>query len=183
MDAYTIDNLFKGNQLEEMKYWMDNESPHNGTWDNSSDGTHHIKMCEELNTFHKVLTDKSRDIFAVHDLLPTFSTISWYEGGVANIPHLDSGPVEHTIMYNYFSQEPIQITVNDETLTIGNEQAVVYSGATFKHSTTSVNGVSIRMHFNFASPDNYYFIIGNHTSNGFEFPSGRMETEVSKDWL
>ena len=183
MDAYVVDNLFKGNQLEEMRYWMDYESPHNGSWDNSPDRTHHIKMCEELNTFHKVLTDKARDIFAVHNLLPTFSTISWYEGGVAKVPHLDSGPVEHTIMYNYFSQEPIQITVDDETLEVKNEQAVVYSGSTFKHSVSPVNGVSIRMHFNFAAPDNYFFIIGNHTNNGFEFPSGRMESEVGKDWL
>lgn len=183
MDAYIVDNLFKGNQLEEMKYWMDHESPHNGSWDNSPDRTHHIKMCEELNTYHKVLTDKARDIFAVHNLLPTFSTISWYEGGVAKVPHFDSGPVEHTIMYNYFSQEPIQITVDEETLEVGNEQAVVYSGGTFKHSVSPVNGVSIRMHFNFAEPDNYFFIIGNHTSNGFEFPSGRMEHEVGKDWL
>ncbi len=183
MDAYIVDNLFKGNQLEELKYWMDHESPHNGSWDNSPDRTHHIKMCEELNTFHKVLTDKARDIFAVHNLLPTFSTISWYEGGVAKVPHLDSGPVEHTIMYNYFSQEPIQITVDDETLEVKNEQAVVYSGSTFKHSVSPVNGVSIRMHFNFAAPDNYFFIIGNHTNNGFEFPSGRMESEVGKDWL
>jgi hypothetical protein len=34
MDAVIIPELFKGNQLEEVRYWLDYETPHNndGTW-------------------------------------------------------------------------------------------------------------------------------------------------------
>ena len=40
------------------------------------DGLHMVKMCNELNMYHKVQTDKAREVFAVHNLLPTFSTIN-----------------------------------------------------------------------------------------------------------
>lgn len=185
MNAVIITDLFKGNQLEELQYWLDMETPYqeNSNWQKSPDGLHMVKMCNELNTFHKVLTDKARDVFAVHNLLPTFATINWYEPNIQSQTHFDSGEVEYTILYNYFSEEPIILKYNEQKIILEQGCAVAYQGSEFEHKVEGVNGVSVRLIFNFAKPDNYFFILGNHTINGFEFPSGRIEDEVGKDWL
>jgi hypothetical protein len=183
INAIKISNLFQGNQLEELKYWLDNETPHSSGWNESPDKTHMVKLCEELNTYHKVLTDKSRETFEIHNLLPTFATLSWYEAGVEKSPHIDTGPAQYTILYNYFSEFPLKLSYGDDEILLQNEEAVAYYGGDVKHSVESVDGISIRLHFNFATPDNYYFILGNSTKNGFEFPSGRLENEVEQNWL
>ena len=76
MEAVIIEDLFKGNQLEELRHWLDNETPYwdDQTWERSPSGVMK-KTCPELNTYHIATIDKARDIFAVHDLLPTFSTL------------------------------------------------------------------------------------------------------------
>ena len=185
MDAVKITELYKGNQLEELQAWLDMETPYddNSNWNRSPDGSHMVKMCEELNTLHKMLTDKARDTFAVHNLLPTFATINWYEPGVQKNMHYDNGPVEYTILYNYFSDNELELIYNEEKLTVAQGEAVAYVGSDFEHMVTATNGVSVRLNFNFAKPDNYYFVLGNHTVDGFQFPSGRTEQEVDRDWL
>ena len=62
INADKVTDLFKGNQLEELRYWLDNETPHNTGWNESPDGTHMVKLCEELNTYHKMLTDITKTI-------------------------------------------------------------------------------------------------------------------------
>jgi len=185
MNALIINDLFKGNQLVELQSWLDLETPYEqkNNWQSSPDGTHMIKMCEELNTFHKVLTDKSREVFQVHNLLPTFSTIDWVEPNVTINSHRDSGPVQYTILYNYFSDYKLELKYKDDLLNLEQGQAVAYEGSQFEHEVNANKGVSVRLYFNFATPDNYYFILGNHTINGFEFPSGRLEQEVDINWL
>lgn len=185
MNAVLITDLFKGNQLEELRYWLDIETPYDedGDWQRSPDGLHMVKMCNELNTFQNVIIDKAREVFAVHNLLPTFSTVNWYEPNVQTNLHFDTGPVEYTIMYNYFSESPLKLTYKEEQIEVPNETAVAYYGKDFEHSVAGTDGVSIRLNFNFATPDNYFFILGNHTKNGFVFPSGRKEEEVEINWL
>ena len=84
MEAVIIEDLFKGNQLEELRHWLDNETPYwdDQTWERSTSGVMK-KTCPELNTYHIATIDKARDIFAVHDLLPTFSTLNWYDDPLA----------------------------------------------------------------------------------------------------
>lgn len=185
MNAVIITDLFKGNQLEELQSWLDMETPYqqNSNWQKSPDGLHMVKMCNELNTFHKVLIDKARDVFAVHNLLPTFATVNWYEPNVQNETHLDNGEVEYTILYNYFSDSPLKLKYNNEEILLEQGCAVAYQGSEFEHTVEGVEGVSVRLNFNFAKPDNYFFVLGNHTVNGFEFPSGRPENEVETNWL
>ena len=185
MNAIKITNLFKGNQLKELYAWLDMETPYdnNSEWQRSPDGLHMVKMCNELNTFHKVINDEARDIFAVHNLLPTFATVNWYEPNVESKIHYDSGPVQYTILYNYFSEYPLKLEYNNEEIILEQDEAVAYQGSEFEHIVKGVDGVSVRLVFNFATPDNYFFVLGNHTINGFEFPSGRSENEVEKNWL
>lgn len=185
MNAVIITDLFKGNQLEELQSWLDLETPYEdkSKWAKSPDGTHMVKMCNELNTYHTVLTDKARDVFQVHNVLPTFSTINWYEPYVIKDTHYDSGPVEYTILYNYFSEHPLKLKYNNEEILLEQGSAVAYQGSQFEHTVEGVEGVSIRLNFNFATPNNYFFVLGNHTANGFDFPSGRPENEVEVNWL
>lgn len=184
MNAVILTELFKGNQLEEIRFWMDNESPYfpNSGWERSIDGSHMIKMCGELNMLHMWLTDTARDVFAIHNLLPTFSTLSWYQERPLN-KHYDTGPVEHTILYNYFSERELVLEYDGQELIVPNEQAIAYSGQQFEHYVKSDTGISICMYFNYASPDNHYFALGQHNKQGHSFPSGRQEHEVVKDWL
>ena len=41
MNAVKLNDIFKGNKLEEMKYWLDNESPYyeDSKWLESPDGS------------------------------------------------------------------------------------------------------------------------------------------------
>jgi len=185
MNAVIINDLFIGNQAKELEAWLDLETPYDQSakWQSSPDNTHMVKTCEELNTFHKCILDKAREIFSVHNLLPSFCTINWYEPGVEKSSHVDIGPVEYTILYNYFSNSPLEFIYNDEKLKISQGQAIAYCGSEFEHMVKECDAVNVRLTFNFASPDNYYFILGNHTKEGFEFPSGRIEQEIGKDWL
>lgn len=185
LDAVKITDLFKGNQLKELESWLDLETPYesNSNWLRSPDGSHMVKSCEELNTYHKVLTDKAREVFAVHDLLPTFSNINWYEPNVKKELHFDTGETEYTILYNYFSDDKLVFTYNNHQLELEQGEAIAYCGSEFEHMVGSSKGVNIRLNFNFARPNNYFFVLGNHTKKGFEFPSGRIEEEVGIDWL
>lgn len=184
MNAVKIFDLYKGQQLEEMKYWLDNESPYydDSGWRQSPDGTYMVKMCNELNMYHNYITDTAREVFAVHNLLPTFSTISWYQERKMR-SHTDSGPVEYTILYNYFSEQPLVLEYNGDEIVIENEEAIAYNGNQFPHYVKSDTGVSICLYFNFAKPSNYHFALGQHTKQGYKFPSGRAESEVDIDWL
>jgi hypothetical protein len=185
IDAVVITDLFKGNQLKELESWLDFETPYEqeSNWLRSPDGSHMVKMCEELNTFHKYLIDKARDVFAIHNLLPTFSTINWYEPNVEKEPHIDTGETEYTILYNYFCDDKLTFTYNEHQLELEQGNAIAYCGSEFEHMVSSSSGVNVRLNFNFALPSNYFFVLGNHTNEGFEFPSGRIESEVGVDWL
>lgn len=185
MDAVIIPELFKGNQLEEVRYWLDYETPHNndGTWLESPFRTSKVKMCKELDMLHVSLIDKARDIFSVHNLLPTFSTINWYEDTTDIRKHFDDGPVEYTIMFNYFSETPLEIIYGKEKIVLDNEEAIAYNGAEFEHYRNNNGSISIGLYFNFAQPNNYHFALGNYTNGGIEFPSQRHVDEVDVNWL
>ena len=88
-----------------------------------------------------------------------------------------------TILYNYFSDDKLIFTYNEDHLELEQGEAVAYCGSEFEHMFSSSKGVNIRLIFNFAKPSNYFFVLGNHTKEGFEFPSGRIESEVGVDWL
>lgn len=184
MNAVKLNEIFKGNKLEEMKYWLDNESPYyeDSKWKESPDGSHMVKQCNELNMYHNSLIDVARETFAIHDLLPTFATLSWYEDRKTNSHH-DTGPVEHTILYNYFSENELVLEYQGQEIVVQNEEAIAYNGQEFEHYVKNNTGLSLCLYFNFARPDNYHFVLGQHTKQGYQFPSGRSESEVIKDWL
>ena len=77
VDAIIITDLFKGNQLEEMRHWLDNETPYweDDTWERASSGVMK-KRCPELNMYHIATLDRAREIFEIHNLLPTFSSLN-----------------------------------------------------------------------------------------------------------
>ena len=54
---------------------MDTESPHidRANWEHR--GHYYAKASDKLDILHKFTTDKARDIFEVHDLLPTSARI------------------------------------------------------------------------------------------------------------
>ena len=184
MNAVKLHEIFKGNKLEEMKYWLDNESSYyeDSKWVESPDGSHMVKQCNELNMYHNSLIDVAREAFAVHDLLPTFATLSWYENRKSN-SHNDTGPVEYTILYNYFSENELVLEYKGQQIVVQNEEAIAYNGQEFEHYVKDNTGLSVCLYFNFARPDNYHFALGQHTKQGYQFPSGRSESEVIKDWL
>ena len=185
MDAVKITDLFKGNQLEEIRYWLDWETPANNddTWINTNPGEW-TKMCAELTTLHLFTIDKARDVFGVHNLLPTFSTIKWYENeGFDYKKHFDSDPVEYTIVYNFYSEKVWDIEYNGFKYNLENEEALAYCGSQFEHSRLqNPGGLTIALYLNYATPDNYHFIFGEYSSGEPTFKSGRNINEIEKDW-
>jgi len=185
MEAVIVEDLFKGNQLEELRHWLDNETPYweDQTWERSHNGVMK-KTCAELNTYHIATIDKARDIFAVHNLLPTFSTLNWYEQDTNHAIHKDTDPIEYTIMYNYYSDESWNININGQNYKLENETAIAYYGSQQDHGRLeNPGGVTVALYFNYAKPDNYHFALGEHSSGEVMFPSRRHEFEVEKDWL
>ena len=76
VDAIIITDLFKGNQLEEMRHWLDNETPYweDDTWERASSGVMK-KRCPELNMYHMATLDRAREIFVKTFTL--FAPPSW----------------------------------------------------------------------------------------------------------
>jgi hypothetical protein len=185
MDAVVIPDLFKGNQLEEMRYWLDSETPYNNddTWFKKNTG-HMVKMCPELNTLHTYTIDKAREVFDVHDLLPTFATLNWYEFDQQHPVHKDTDPVEYTIMYNYFSENTWKIDIGGHIIELGNEESVAYHGSKQNHSRlNNPGGITLALYLNYATPSSYHFILGEYSTGNAQFPSGRHFSEIEKDWL
>lgn len=181
MDAYKVDNLFKGNQLEEMRYWLDNENPFIDEDNWIKKRNHYFKSCYEVDVLHNFLLDTAREIFAVHNLLPTIAGIKWYEESPPTIEHIDFGPAQYNILYNYYSVEPITIVHNDEEMTLNNEQAIVYSGD-FPHSRKKTDDISICLSFGYNTPDNPHFALAEYNDRGnYIYKSNRPEVEV--DWV
>ena len=185
MDAIIINDLFKGNQLEEMRYWLDNETPYdeNQVWERHESGLMK-KSCNELSMYHIFALDKAREVFEVADLLPTFATINWYEADAHYPIHKDTDPVEYTIMYNYYSEHGWNINVNGREITLDNETAIAYNGQATDHGRlNNPGGVTVALYFNYAKPSNYHFALGEFSGGQPTFPSGRHFTEIEKDWL
>jgi len=182
MDAVKITELFKGQQLEEIQYWLDMQSPYidEEMWEKRN--SYYAKHTQELNTLHIFTTDLARDIFSEHNLLPSFSRIHWYEFSPKGEEHYDEGPVEHTIFYNYYSEEPVVFSHNGEKITLENNEAIAYCGKEFPHYRNESEGISICLVFNYASPSNPHFALGEYNGRGtYRFKSNKEEVEV--DWL
>ena len=185
MDAIIVTDLFKGNQLEEMRHWLDNETPYwdDDTWERASSGVMK-KRCAELNMYHISTIDRAREIFEVHNLLPTFASLNWYQEDNHHPIHKDSDPVEFTIMYNYYSDTEWNININNSDYVLENETAIAYCGSEQEHGRLqNPGGVTVALYFNYAKPDNYHFALGEYSSGEVMFPSRRHEFEVQKDWL
>lgn len=133
MDAVKITDLFKGNQLEELKYFLDNESPFIDEHNWNKKINHYFKRSYEIDVLATYLIDKAREVFEVHNLLPTISGIRWYEESPPTIEHIDFGPAQYNILYNYYSVEPVTITYDNHEIVLENEEALAYFGE-FPHS-------------------------------------------------
>ena len=186
MDAVKITDLFKGNQLEEIRYWLDWETPANNdeTWINTNHGEW-TKMCAELNTLHTFTTDIARDVFSVHNLLPTFAAAKWYENeGHIYDQHIDQDPVQYTIVYNYYSEKDWKIKYSDQEYSLDNEEALAYCGSEFEHGRLkNPGGLTIALYFNYATPNNHHFIFGEYSSGQPIYKSGRTFNEIEIDWI
>jgi hypothetical protein len=184
MDAIIITDLFKGNQVEEMRHWLDNESPYydDQTWERHESGMMK-KTCPELDMYHTFSIDKAREVFDVSNLLPTFATLNWYESE-ANYPiHKDADPIEFTILYNYYSESGWNMNVNGSDIVLADEEALAYHGQQTDHGRLeNPGGVTVALYFNYARPENYHFALGEFSGGEPVFPSGRHYTEIKKDW-
>lgn len=182
MDAVKITNLFKGNQYEEMQYWLDNESPYidEDNWEKRNN--YYAKGSQELQTLHTFTTDVARDVFEQHDILPSFSRVHWYEFSPKGEEHYDEGPVEYTIFYNYYSEEPVVFTSNGGETVLENGEAIAYCGSEAPHFKNKSEGISICLVFNYASPSNPHFALGEYNGRGqYSFKSNSEEVEIN--WL
>tara|TARA_B100000925_G_scaffold81303_1_gene57732 strand:+ start:732 stop:1259 length:528 start_codon:yes stop_codon:yes gene_type:complete len=175
MNVVKITQLFSDGLKEEIDFWLDHESPfyEDDTWIKESDSLYTLSNAY-VNTLHKVLTDISREIFQVHNLLPSVATLKWIEGNNDEKNHIDSGPSEYTIIYNYFSEDKIFLTHENEKLEIGQQESVAYEGYSNFHTLNNFEGTALLFYFSFAKPDNAYFHFGQYNDDGtISFPSGK----------
>lgn len=175
MNALKIFDLFDKDLLTQIDFWLDTESPYydDDTW--QPDGPKVYSLSNSYtNTLHKVLLDKARDIFQIHNLLPSVSYLKWIEEGHSkDNSHIDKGPEEHTIIYNYFSEGDFVFTHESEQFVLENNEAIAYSGASFFHHIEQTKGAAIVFYFSFASSDNPYFKFGQYNKDGYiTYPSG-----------
>lgn len=174
MNAVKITQLFSDELNKEIDFWLDYESPfyEDDTWRKESNNLYTLSNTY-VNTLHKVLTDKSREVFQVHNLIPSIATLKWIEGHHDEKNHIDSGPNEYTIVYNYFSENNIYITHENEKLKIEELEAVAYDGYSNFHTLNEFDGTALLFYFSFAKPDNPYFKFGQYNDDGtVSFPSG-----------
>lgn len=181
MEAVKIVDLFKGNQLEEIKYWLDNESPFVDPDNWNINVNHYEKKCSELDTLHISTTDRVREIFAVHNLLPTFSRIMWYDKSPEGEQHIDTGATEFTVLYNYYSEDPVIFYYDGVEIQLENEEAIAYCGTNRIHNRNESDGISICLGFNYAVPSNPHFVLAEYNGNRFQYKSNRDKVDV--DWL
>jgi hypothetical protein len=181
MEVVKVTDLFKGNQLEELRYWLDNQSPFVDSQNWIKKSTYFSKSCREITVLHNYLIDKARDVFEVHNLLPTVSEIKWYEVSPPTLEHIDFGPESYTILYNYYSEDPISFSHNNSEVILENEEAIAYNG-NFPHSRKKTEGISICIAFNYAVPSNPHFVLAEYNGRGnYDYKS--MKSEVEVNWL
>ena len=161
MNAVKITQLFSDELNKEIDFWLDYESPfyEDDTWRKESNNLYTLSNTY-VNTLHKVLTDKSREVFQVHNLIPSIATLKWIEGHHDEKNHIDSGPNEYT-------------THENEKLKIEELEAVAYEGYSNFHTLNEFDGTALLFYFSFAKPDNPYFKFGQYNDDGtVSFPSG-----------
>ena len=181
MDVLKLPQLFKGNQLEEIKYWLDNESPFIDEPNWIKKRNHYFKNCYEVDVLHSYLIDIARETFEVHNLLPTVAGIRWYEESPATLEHIDYGPSKYNILFNYYSVEPIVLTHDGLEVVLENEEALAYSG-NFPHSRKKTDEISICLSFGYNTPDNPHFALAEYNDRGnYIYKSNKPEVEVN--WL
>lgn len=181
MDAVKVSNLFKGVQFDEMEYFMDTQSPHIDTDNWEHRGHYYAKAEGRLDILHKFTTDTARDVFEVHDLLPTSARIQWYEFSPKGKEHYDEGPVEYSILYNYYSEYPVKFQTSTGTFELDNLEAIAYCGSELLHQRLGSEGISICLAFNYARPSNPHFALGEYNGLGYRYNS--TEEEVKVNWL
>ena len=181
MDAVKITNLFKGRQFEELEFWMDTQSPHidRDNWEHR--GNYYAKPAGNLDTLHKFTTDVARDTFEIHNLLPTSARIQWYEFSPVGKEHYDSGPIEYSILYNYYSEEPVKFKTAIGNFELDNLEAMAYHGKDVLHQRQATEGISICLAFNYAKPSNPHFALAEYNGLGYGYKSTEEEVEVN--WL
>jgi len=181
MEVVGITDLFKGVQFDELEYYMDTESPHidRDNWEHR--GNYYAKASGQLDILHKFTTDKARDIFEVHDLLPTSARIQWYEFSPKGKEHYDGGPIEYSILYNYYSEEPVTFKSSNGEIKLENLEAIAYCGSELLHQRQATEGISICLSFNYAKPNNPHFALGEYNGLGYGFKSTEEEVEIN--WL
>ena len=181
MNATGVDNLFKGVQFDELEYFMDTQSPHidSDNWEHR--GTHYAKAAGQLDILHKFTTDRARDIFAVYDLLPTSARIQWYEFSPDGEEHYDDGAIEYTILYNYYSEEPVTFLYQNGEFTLQNNDAVAYCGQEILHQRKKTEGISICISLAYAKHNNPHFALGEYNGLGYKFKS--TTEEIEENWL
>ena len=173
MDAIKITDLFDSELVNEINHWLDDESPYyeDGQW-HLENGVYKLNNAY-TNTLHKLLTDKSREVFAVHNLLPTTSYIKWYEDNSDFSSHIDKGAEEYTIIYNYFSENPIVLEHENQKIEIGINESIAYVGSSNFHKLNDIEGYAVIMYFSFAPVQNLYFKFGQYNGDGtVTLPSG-----------
>ena len=70
-----------------------------------------------------------------------------------------------------------------QQIVVQNEEAIAYNGQEFEHYVKDNTGLSVCLYFNFARPDNYHFALGQHTKQGYQFPSDKVNQRGIKDGL
>ena len=93
----------------------------------------------------------------------------------------DDGAIEYTILYNYYSEEPVTFIYPNGEFTLENNEAVAYCGQELLHQRKKTEGISICISLAYAKPNNPHFALGEYNGLGYKFKS--TTEEIEENWL